>query len=138
MTAEPTFGLPDCAPPDAEHDPFWRSLSDGRLTLPFCRDCGRARWYLLPTCQQCGSEASALWRDLPGTGALYSWTRLPRPFVPADGPVVVGLVECDGAPGVRLVAPLAVTVPRIGMRLVLRPVRRDPHTLPVFESERSR
>jgi len=67
---------------------------------------------------------------------VVTWTRVHRPFVPTtgDGPLLIGLVELDEAPGARLVVPLEVPGrdPEIGERVVVRFTPIEGHTLPVF------
>lgn len=135
----PTDLVPRHRPPEGSAaDPFWAGLREHRLTLPGCTDCGATRWYLLPACSACGGLEPPRWTQLPGTAELFTWTRVERPFVAAPGPFTLGLLVCDGAEDVRLVAPISVSgTPRIGSRLTARYVALDDHTLPVFTDERS-
>lgn len=134
-----TSALPYHAPPaDALADPFWDGIRSGVLRLPRCTVCGSMRWYLQPACSSCGTLRDAEWVDLPGTATLFTWTYVSRRFVDAPEPFHVGLLECDGAPGVRLVAPLAVEDrPTIGARMIALFTDLGGYSLPVFHEERS-
>lgn len=139
MSNEMTPALPHHVPPtDALTDPFWEGVRAGVLRLPRCTICRSMRWYLQPACGSCGTLGDAEWIDLPGTATLFTWTFVARPFVDAPEPFHVGLLECDGAPGVRLVAPLVVDdKPTIGVRMKARFTDLGGYSLPVFYEERS-
>jgi len=105
--------------------PFWSALESGELRLPRCAACGLWRWYPLETGPHC-SGATTEWASLPGTGTVFTYTTVRRPFLPEatleEVPFVVVLVDLDGADGVRLLGNLAEGVePRIGMDVVLGP-----------------
>ncbi len=128
------------APPSdaAVFQPFWDAVANDRLALPRCVECGRWIWYPAPACPACGSERVE-WRDLAGTGTLFTFTVVHRPFlagITISEPYVAGLLEPDDAPGVRLVVdvdadPEAVC---IGMRLRGRFDSVDGRRRPVFEA----
>ena len=118
--------------------PSGQASRPGTCPLPECVDCNATRWYLFPTCLVCGSLQQPRWKQLTGAAELFTWTRVERPFVSASGPFTVGLLVCDGAEDVRVVAPIAVPgLPRIGARLTVRFVTIDSHTIPVFTDETS-
>jgi uncharacterized OB-fold protein len=122
-------------PPDFElAGPFWAGVAEGELRLPRCSACGRFEWYPKEAGPSCAG-ARYEWTRVPGTGTLFSWTRVERRFLPerGDPPYVVGLVELDGADGVRLVANLADDVqPQIGDRVEVRFETVDGQLRPVF------
>jgi hypothetical protein len=69
-------------------------------------------------CHVCRSQ-ELTWVELPGTGAVYTFTIVRHPVIPevrASVPYVLAVIELDGAPGARLVAnvlevdPLAVHI----------------------------
>jgi uncharacterized OB-fold protein len=118
--------------------PFWEAVAQDRLALPRCLDCGRWIWYPVAGCPACGS-ARIEWTRLAGTGSLFTFTVVHRPFVPdltLTEPYVVGLVEFDEAPGVRLVADVDVdpALVRVGMRLRVRFETAAGRRRPVFEA----
>jgi uncharacterized OB-fold protein len=88
--------------------PFWAGLAQGEIRLPRCSECGSWQWYPDEAGTDCAG-GQLRWEVVAGEGTLFSAVRVHRPFLPdfADKvPFSVGLVELDGAPGVRLVAPL--------------------------------
>jgi len=80
-------------PVPARHDqPFWDGLRTRRLLLPYCADCA-AFWYPpAPRCPRCLSS-SVSWRECAGSGTLWSWATVHRPFAPGLGvpPLRLGL-----------------------------------------------
>jgi uncharacterized OB-fold protein len=98
----PGFPLPDLSEPLTSA--FWLAAARDALALPYCRTCARFRWYPKPVCPGCGTD-DLPWREVPGTGRLFSWTVVHHAFLPAFAgqlPFVAALVTLDAAPGVRL------------------------------------
>ncbi|HIC66378.1 MAG TPA: hypothetical protein EYO87_10345 [Paracoccus sp.] len=99
----------------AETDIFapWRAaLAARELRIPQCSSCGSWNWYPLPSCRVCQADRFE-WRSVAPRGTLYSWTRVHRAFtrrLSMSLPYVVGVVDLEGAPGVRLVCRAAGTV----------------------------
>ena len=97
-------------------------LREGEIRFPRCEACDRPHWYPMKLCPHCGGQVFG-WMSVPGHGTLYSWTRIRRPFSPefvGRVPYVVGLVEFDEVPGIRLVTNILSPEgedPRIGMAL---------------------
>lgn len=100
-------GLPA---PGANHltSPFWEAAKRHRIELPYCVGCEHLQWEPEVQCSQCyGADFS--WREVHGTGTVFSWTRVWHPVHPAlkdHGPYLVVVVRLDQAPGVRLVGNL--------------------------------
>jgi uncharacterized OB-fold protein len=95
-------------PVPAQHDqPFWDGLRQHRMVLPYCGDCA-AFWYPpAPRCPRCLS-ASVSWRECAGSGTLWSWATVRRPFAPGLGvPYTVVQVELDVQPGLIVDSTLA-------------------------------
>jgi len=133
-----TDHVPEFAPylDDPTYSPFWAAAERGRIALPACPVCGVFQWYPLPG-RPCGHAGPLEWRDLPGTGTIFTFTRVERAFLPSGGapPYTVVFVELDGAPGPRLVTVLVgegSATPAIGDRVRLAPTRTATHTLPTF------
>jgi uncharacterized protein len=124
--------LPSLAPPPwARVAQFWDGVAAGELRLPRCDRCGAFVWYPEETGAHCDG-AGLTWETLPGTGTIYTHTTVRRAFPPStepgDLPVVVVLVELDGAPGVNLDG----GAPAIGQRVRME-VRDSPDgRRPVF------
>jgi uncharacterized OB-fold protein len=131
--------VPQFAPPqdDPRVRPFWEATSAGRLTLPACGVCGDWQWYPLGGLS-CHQEAALVWKDVPGEGVIYTFTRVERAFLPfgGDPPYTLALIELDGVAGPRLVTVLVgqgSDAPSIGDRVRLAPTVFETHTLPTFE-----
>lgn len=118
--------------------PYWDAARDGRLVLQECPECHRLRHPPLPACPDCRHGGMPGWREVSGTGTVYTYTvvRHPTHFAFADKvPYVVALVELTEGP--RLVAGITGCQPdevRAGMpvRVVFREVAGGV-TLPYFE-----
>jgi uncharacterized OB-fold protein len=138
-TAEPTADhVPEFAPylDDPLYSPFWAAAARDTVALPACPTCGVFQWYPLPG-RPCGHVGPLEWRDLAGTGTIFTFTRIERAFLPSGSqpPYTSVLVELDGAPGTRLVSVLVgegSATPAIGDRVRLSPTRFATHTLPTF------
>jgi uncharacterized protein len=131
--------VPEFAPPpdDPLLAPFWEAAGRGVVALPRCAVCHRWSWYPLDGCP-CGHDGDLEWRDLPGTGRIFTFTRVERAFLPSGGepPYTLVLVELDGAPGPRLVTVLVgegSAEPQVGAAVRLAPTRFATHTLPTVE-----
>jgi uncharacterized OB-fold protein len=85
---------------------WWEACLAHRLVVQRCAACGTTRHPPGPLCPACRSEA-AQWAELPGTGAVYSYTVVRQAFLPvlADTvPYVVAAIEPDEGGGIRLVS----------------------------------
>lgn len=81
-------------PPLTEQSaPFFDALREGRLVLQRCSDCARARGRVSPVCPYCGGE-SASWQTASGTGAVHSWIRYRRSYLPQFEPLLPYVVLC--------------------------------------------
>jgi uncharacterized protein len=86
---------------DATSQPFWDAAKEDRLSVPKCTQCGTFRMPPSPFCFQCQSRDYD-YVDLPGTGAIYSFTVVRHPLHPdlaGACPYVSGTVELDGTQG---------------------------------------
>jgi uncharacterized protein len=93
---------------------WWEAASDHRLVVQACASCGKIRHPPGPVCPYCRS-LEAVWKDLPGTGHVYTYTVVRQAFVPALAdriPYVVVAVELEGAQGVRMVSNLVDVDPK--------------------------
>ena len=108
--------------PDAWTEPFWLAAAEHRLTVPRCRACGVHRMPPGPFCPACRSQ-EVDWTEVSGMGTVYSYTVARHALIPelaGSIPYVVGVIELDGAPGVRLVASVVdtpVAAVTIGLRV---------------------
>ena len=122
--------------------PFWAAAREHRLVVAQCAVCARFRIPPTPFCPSCTSQ-SLDWPELPGTASLFTYTIVRHAVVPAltsAVPYVVGLVELDGAPGVRLVTNIVDCDPdvlRVGDPLeVVWDDLGDDRTVPRFRPSR--
>ena len=100
--------------------PFWEAALEGRLVGSVCTTCGQVLLPPEPRCFNCqGSEFR--WRDLPGTGTIYSFTVVRHPLAPhlaAVVPYVSGVIELDGTQGA-------------GSRMIANVVDCDPDSVAI-------
>jgi uncharacterized protein len=92
--------------PDRWTLPFWEASAEHRLVCQFCVACEKPRTPPALLCWNCQSSQSE-WRELPGSGRIYSYVVTHHPILPSlaeSVPFVSVLVELDGAPGARLPA----------------------------------
>lgn len=107
--------------------PFWSALAEGRLRLQQCRACSTLFYYPRACCPECLSP-DLDWREVAGTGTLYTYTIARRPTHPLfadEVPQRLAVVELDEGP--KLTTTLVDVRDediRIGMRLA-----------PVFEKQ---
>jgi uncharacterized OB-fold protein len=110
--------LPDVDDPGSA--PFWAGLRRHAVTVQACDDCGKLRYPPLPRCPECTSE-STRWRDVPGTGTVWSFAVYHRALHAAfadDVPYTVAVVELDAGPRVTAgVSPGSPPV-SVGVRVV--------------------
>lgn len=80
--------------------PFWNALAEGKLLLQECGACGALFHYPRVCCPSCLST-ELRWREVKGTGALYTWTIARRPTHPLfadEVPQRLAVVELDEGP----------------------------------------
>lgn len=86
--------------PNGETQPFWDSLKQHAMQLPFCRKCGKAHFYPRPFCPHCFSW-DIEWRKASGRGKLYTYAIQHRPQAPGfqeEVPYITAIVELDEGP----------------------------------------
>jgi uncharacterized OB-fold protein len=115
--------------PTPDTEGFWAATADGKLALAHCAECSRFTHPPLERCPRCASPMS--FEAVSGRGTLFSYIVVHRAIAPGyqDKPGhVIGLVELDDQPGLRLSTQLAgvtADTARIGM-----PLRADIVALP--------
>jgi hypothetical protein len=81
--------------------PFWDAALRGKLAGATCKSCGTVQLQRPPYCFACqGAEFE--WRDLPGTGTIYTYTVVRHPLRPQlqeTVPYVGAVIELDGTQG---------------------------------------
>jgi uncharacterized OB-fold protein len=119
----------DAYPPDASlpHPteitrPFWDALSQRRVCIQRCGDCGRWVFYPRRRCNACLSDRLE-WRTVSGHGRLYSFTvsRQPAPLrFPGVASPVLAIVEL--AEGIHMTSTLVnVDGVRVRIGMALKP-----------------
>jgi len=68
--------------PNRDTKPYWDGLSEGRLLIQQCADCGTYRHYPRPVCPNCYSM-TVKWREMQGEGTVHTWTASHHAFHPA-------------------------------------------------------
>jgi uncharacterized OB-fold protein len=120
---------PRQTPPAARTDTGRRlaeSADSGQLLLPRCRNCSTVQYPPREICRSC-LGADLEWAEIPGDGAVLSWTRLQasvEPFFQSRLPWLIVLVKLDCGP--ILFAHLAGAAAATGMRVIVHN-RRDVH-----------
>jgi uncharacterized OB-fold protein len=119
--------LPDGTPlprPTPDDRPYWEAIDRRELRIQCCAACNSFRHPPTPLCPDCGSDRIA-WRQVPGTGEVFSWTiatHATHPALKAAVPYNIAVVALDGAGDVRIVSNVIDARPeemRIGLRLRL-------------------
>lgn len=103
---------------DPDTEPFWRAARAGKLVIQHCPATGSYQHPPRPFMPACGFDWE--WKEVPGTGAVYSLTVVHPPADPAfPTPYAVAVVDLDEA-GVRMVGQVRDVEPvavRIGLRV---------------------
>lgn len=104
MTTE-NWVLPDTEDPvDA---PFWQATRERRLVIQHCISCVQSYYPPRVHCPACHGKLE--WRDIAGTGRIWSYVIVHPPLLRAyqpHSPYPIVLVELDDHPGLRLVGNL--------------------------------
>jgi uncharacterized OB-fold protein len=140
MTNRPLFPSLARLNPNAYTEPFWNAARQHRLVCQQCTGCDAFRMPPAPYCWRCGSSDSA-WRELAGTGRVYSYTvvnySISPEIRPEDLPYTVVVVALDGAQGTKYIANLVgpgCQTPSIGaaVEVVWHDVTEHETTIPRF------
>lgn len=92
--------------PTAENAAFWTGGARGELMIAFCEACNHAIHPPQAVCPACRSYRVTA-RAVAGTGTVYSWTINHQPWLPGMAvPFTIAVGDVDGAPGVRVTAPV--------------------------------
>lgn len=87
-------------PEDPLSDPFWKSLTEGRLTYQKCKQCGNGWLPARSECPKC-LQADWAWENASGDAKLISWVVYHRSFNPAFNdrlPYTAAVVELAEGP----------------------------------------
>ena len=106
--------------PTPTSKPFWDGLAEHQVRIQQCRACHSWIFYPRVMCPHCWA-ADLEWKEIPGTGTLYTFTICRKPTHPlfaGEVPQLLAVVQLDEGP--RLTSTLVnvrETEIRIGMRL---------------------
>jgi uncharacterized protein len=105
--------------------PFWDAALEGRLIATRCTGCGTFILPPQPRCFNCQATTFE-WKELPGTGTIYSYTVVRHPLAPHLAevvPYVSGVIELDGTQGA-------------GCRMICNVIDCDPESVAVGDKVR--
>lgn len=77
--------------------PHWSALAEGRFEVPWCAVCDTFVWLPRSHCVRCLTPV-AEWRELAGTGEVYTFTTVHRGAAGFAEPYVLAYVNLDGGP----------------------------------------
>jgi uncharacterized OB-fold protein len=83
---------------------YWDAIAEERLCLLRCQSCGHFVHPPRPICNRCLSQDLAP-EEISGGGSLYSYSvvvQAGHPYFADKVPYVIGVVEIDEEPGVRV------------------------------------
>lgn len=91
----------------------WTAAREGRLVVQRCARCGTLYGFPRPMCARCRSFEHD-WLQCAGTGTLYTWTTVHRPFHPAfaELPLTLGIVALGDHPEVHMATNLGQVDPQ--------------------------
>ena len=89
--------------------PFWDACNAEQLVLQHCSACDRFQHPPEAVCDSCGSKERLAWREVEGTGTIYSYGVIydtPIAVLQADQPYNCAVIELDHAPGINMISQL--------------------------------
>jgi uncharacterized OB-fold protein len=140
MKAEEDIRAEDLRPRPAPNETnrfYWEAASEHRLVLQRCDSCRLLQYPPDVVCVHCQSQSMTP-TELSGTGTLYSFATVDRLFHVGFAsvlPYIVGLVELDEQPGLRMLTNIVEAVPedlRVGMAVKVVFEDRGAVTVPQF------
>jgi uncharacterized OB-fold protein len=118
---------------DSDTEPFWRAAGEGKLVIQHCPVTGTYQHPPRPFMAGCGFDWE--WKEVPGTGTVYSYTVVHAPADPAfPTPYAVAVVDLDVA-NVRMVGQvrdIAADAVKIGLRVQVRFEAAEEIGVPYF------
>jgi uncharacterized protein len=129
------------APIDLESLAFFRGLTEQRVLLHRCADCGYRHHPPYPVCPRCWSTEVAA-SEVSGAGTVILVVTVHHPVPQAGlagpGPHVLITLDLDEQSGLRFSAPLAVgtdRVPAIGERATITWQHPEDRLLPAVAAQ---
>ncbi len=101
-----SIDLPPPVPvPNEDTQAWWDAQSDGIYSMAYCEHCANFHHPPLEACRICAGELTI--KPVLGTGTIYSFVVQQRAMLPGLAvPRVIGVVELDDQPGLRVTAHL--------------------------------
>lgn len=139
---QPSFtqSLPPQPVPDADTQGFWEATAHGTLKMCRCTNADCGLWMMPPldACRKCASPTH--FEEVSGAGSVYTFIVQRQAAVSGyleNLPYVVGLIELDEQPGIRLPGRIIDIAPeevRCDMRVqaCLEPLPGGNYLVPVF------
>ncbi len=131
--------------PDPVSAFYWDSAKEGRLTVQGFEGTDILQHPPSPVPEvPGGGDGKPIAVEVSGRGTLFAFTILRQPFHPGflDAmPLIIGLTELDGAPGVRILTNIVDAEPdelRCGLPMEVVFERRGEFALPQFRPVRAR
>lgn len=91
--------------PNEDTRAWWDAQATGVYSMAFCETCSAYQHPPLETCRICASPL--VMQPVKGTGVIYSFVVQQRAMLPGlEVPRVIGVVELDDQPGLRVTAHL--------------------------------
>jgi uncharacterized OB-fold protein len=119
----------------AENTAFWTGGERGELMITFCDDCSAAIHPPQLVCPGCLSR-NVKPHAVAGTGTVYTFTVNHQQWLPDMAvPFALAVVDVDGAPGVRVTAPVSgcdVAAVKIGQCMQIGFEQRGDVWLPLW------
>ena len=106
--------------PDPDTAPYWEGLKNGKLMLCRCDDTGK--WIHPPLERSRFTGGPVHFEEVGGAGTIFTFIVVRQALVPGRmPPYVVGLIELDEQPGLRINAVIDADPAdvRIGQRVEL-------------------
>lgn len=129
-----TLELPEPRPMDFSQ-PFWDGAKQKKLLLQYDPEAQRYQFFARPISVYTGKR-NLEWREVAGTGSVFSFAVVHRPSIPAFAPLVpyvIASVQLDE--GVRILGRLIDVDPaavRVGMPVRVAWEERGEYNVPVF------
>jgi uncharacterized OB-fold protein len=91
--------------PNEDTEAWWEAQSTGVYSLAYCEECSAFHHPPLEACRRCAG--ALVMKPVLGTGTIYSFVVQQRAMLPGLAvPRVIGVIELDDQPGLRVTAHL--------------------------------
>jgi uncharacterized protein len=94
--------------------PFYDACNSERLVIQYCGSCEEFQHPPEAVCAGCGSGEGLTWREIGGSGTVYSYAVVydtPIASLQPDAPFNCAVIALDEAPGINMLSNLPGTPP---------------------------